>query len=143
MTTRVTDSALVQSALLNIRRNSAALLFTQSQLSSGHRILAPSDDPSGTSRVLDLERQAAAFDRFASNAADAASALDEASAQIQRVVDVASEVRDVMLQGLNATASATDRASIADHVDQLLQSLLAIANTSYGSRRLFAGTAGN
>ena len=51
-----------------------------------------------------------------------------------------SEARALVLQGMNGTLSGDDRASIADQLDQIADTLFEISNTRFGDRYLFAGT---
>jgi len=51
---RITHSILFNTTLANIQQYNARLLQTYEEASSGRRLHRPSDDPTGTRRVLDL-----------------------------------------------------------------------------------------
>ena len=51
---RITNTILFNTTLANIQQYNARLLQTSEEASSGRRLQRPSDDPTGTRRVLDL-----------------------------------------------------------------------------------------
>ena len=54
MSMRVTDTSASLRSLSNLQSTGSRLADLQSQMSSGHQITKPSDNPSGTVRALEL-----------------------------------------------------------------------------------------
>ena len=57
MTDRITHSMVTSSIINNLNSSLGALERTGEELSSGKTILEPSDNPYGTSQVIDLQSQ--------------------------------------------------------------------------------------
>jgi flagellar hook-associated protein 3 FlgL len=109
--------------------NQARLSKTQIQLATGKRILTPSDDPAGATKTLDVQRYLETNKQFLSNMGFARARLETQETALASVTDLFQRANELAIQGNNATASASDRQAIAAEVDQLLEQMLALANT--------------
>lgn len=107
----------------------AKLTHTQNQLSSGQRILTPSDDPTGAAKALDLDTAIEQTRQFQRNIDTTRERLSLEDTTLGSANNVLQRVRELAVQGLNATNSPADRKSIAAEVRQLKDSLLGLANT--------------
>jgi flagellar hook-associated protein 3 FlgL len=113
---------------------------TQLQIASGRRILTPADDPSGAKQILDLNQVISSSQQHQRNADAAESSLHLEESALQGVVNVLQRVRELAVQGNNATLSDQDRSSVALEVRQKLQELLGLANSQDSNGEyLFAG----
>jgi flagellar hook-associated protein 3 FlgL len=114
---------------------------TQRQISSGSRILTPSDDPIAASRTLELRESLSRIDQFERNSDIAKIQLQDEEITLQGVNDVLQRVRELSLQANNATQSDETRALIAVELKQHLNQLVQLANQQDGrGRYLFAGS---
>lgn len=140
-TMRVTVGSLAYSGLAAIQSTSSTLADLQARLSSGNQILQPSDNPSGTVRAMSLRSEMARNDQYATNADDALAWLSTADTTYSQTVSVLQQARTLVLQGLNTgTNDATANAAVAQQINGLRSSLIALANTSYNGRPIFGGT---
>jgi len=139
---RITQRSIGTSSLAGLQANLARLQATQSKLSSGKAISRPSDSPTGTMSALRLRTDIDRYDQLDRNAADGLARLGTTDNALTDGLANLREVRDAILQGANASMSATDREALAAQVDGLRQSLLAVANTKYLQQPIFAGTTG-
>jgi flagellar hook-associated protein 3 FlgL len=92
---------------------SNAIARTQTEISTGKRIQAPSDDPVAAARVSAIARSQANDTAFKSNlnlASALAARADTALSSVGTALDRATEL---MVQGANGTLSDGDRATIA------------------------------
>ena len=112
----------------------------QEQLSSGRRILKPSDDPTGTARSLLLSRRLANVDRYSNSIASGLGALNSAASAVQQGSSLLAEARTLLLQAMNGTLTSVERGAIATEFDLLREQLLEVANSRVGDRYLFSGT---
>jgi flagellar hook-associated protein 3 FlgL len=113
---------------------------TQRQISSGNRILAPSDDPIAASRTLELRESLSRIDQFERNIDIATIQLQDEEVALQSVNDVLQRVRELSLQANNATQSDETRGLIAVELRQHLNQLVQLANQQDGrGRYIFAG----
>jgi flagellar hook-associated protein 3 FlgL len=126
---RISTYLLHQRATASMLDNQSRLSKTQLQLATGKRILTPSDDPAGATKTLDLQRYLETNKQFLSNMGFARTRLETQETALASVTDLLARASELAVQGNNATASASDREAIAAEVDQLLEQMLALANT--------------
>ena len=137
---RVSTQGSYLSGLTAIQRLQAALDQTQRQISSGRRILKPSDDPIAASRSLEIRESLSRLTQFDRNAGIAMNRLAQEEAALTSVNDVLQRVRELALQANNATQSNESRGQIAVEMRQLLDNLVQLANQKDGNGRfMFAG----
>jgi flagellin-like hook-associated protein FlgL len=141
MSIRVSTSSAFTRILFGLRVNQALLGRTQEMAASGRRILAPSDDPTGTTRAIALRHRASLSDRYLNSIESGLPIVDMSAAALQDGGDLLAEARTLLLQGMNGTLSAEDREALASQVELLRTQLVEIGNTKLTDRYLFAGTA--
>jgi flagellar hook-associated protein 3 FlgL len=118
----------------------SALDHTQRQISSGRRILTPSDDPIAASRSLEIRESIGRLDQFDRNSSIATNRLSQEESALNSVNNVLQRVRELALQANNATQSNESRQLIGVEMRQQLEQLVQLANQKDGSGAfLFAG----
>ena len=140
---RITQRSVATSSLAGLQAALARLQETQTKLSSGKAIQRPSDSPTGTMVSLRLRADVDRYDQLDRNAADGLGRLGTTDNALTDGLSTLRDVRNLVVQGSNASLSASDREALAAQVDGLRQSLLAVANTKYLQQPVFAGTAGS
>lgn len=137
---RVSTLGSFQNGLGLMQRLQSALDQTQRQISSGRRILTPSDDPVASARAIGIRESIARLDQFDRNANIATNRLAQEEVALQSANDVLQRVRELALQANNGTQSNESREQIAVELDQLLDQLVQVANQRDGSGAfLFSG----
>lgn len=126
---RISTSMLHRLGIERILERQDALLRTQQQLSSGRRILTPSDDPSGSARLVDITDAIARTGQLQRNTTAAQVRLESEEGALRSVTDVLHRVRELVVQGNNDTYSDVDRTALVIELRQLQDQLLGIANT--------------
>ncbi len=123
-----------------MQRLQEALDFTQRQISTGRRILTPSDDPIGASRALEIRESISRLEQFDRNATIATNRLSQEESALSSVNNVLQRVRELSVQANNGTQTNETRRLIAVEMRQNLDSLAQIANQKDGNGSyLFAG----
>lgn len=137
---RISSSGTFASGLAAMQRLQAALDQTQRQISSGRRILTPSDDPIASARSLEIRESIGRLEQFDRNANIAGNRLAQEESALGSVNNVLQRVRELALQANNATQSNESRRLIAIEMRQQLDQLVQIANQKDGNgSQLFAG----
>ncbi len=137
---RVSTFATYTNGLSAMQRLQAALDQTQRQISSGRRILTPSDDPLAASRAIEIRESIGRLEQFDRNANVATNRLAQEESSLGSVNNVLQRVRELALQANNATQSNESRRLIATEMRQSLDQLLQIANQKDGhGGYLFSG----
>lgn len=143
MNTRPTQGQSFERVAEQLKYGFAKLITAQNQVASGKRIFKPSDDPSGTSLVLALKKRSGDINRWTAAADSGQPLVDEAASAINDGVEAVSAARALVMQGMNGTYNASDRASIAEQVSSMRDRLLTLANTQSNDVYIFGGSRSN
>ncbi|MGB5489853.1 MAG: hypothetical protein WBM76_03390, partial [Woeseiaceae bacterium] len=103
-----------------MQRIQAALDQTQRQISSGRRILTPSDDPLAAARAVEIRESIGRLEQFDRNANMANNRLFQEESSLGSVNNVLQRVRELALQANNATQNSESRQLIAIEMRQRL-----------------------
>src|SRR5262245_51604662 len=136
---RITNNRLFNTTLANIEKQNARLLQTSEEASSGLRLQRPSDDPTGTRRVLTIRNNLSSLEQFKSQQTLVNSLLDGTDTALQDTETLLLSAKGLALRGVNDTLGADQRASLASEVGGLLQQAIALGNSDVNGRYLFAG----
>ena len=137
---RISTAQIFRQGITAIQNDQQAIANTQQQLSTGKRILRPSDDPSGAVQSLRLRDRLASTDQYARNGGLATSRLQQEEAALKQMGDALQRARELTVQAANATQTNESRAAIAQELRQISASLLDTANArDANGEYLFAG----
>lgn len=140
---RISSGMIFNAGVGSMNRQTATLLHLQQQVSSGRRILTPSDDPIAAARALEVQQSSDVVAQFSQNQTAAISTLGLEEAQLTSFSDVLGRVRELAVQGGNTSLSTTARRGIATELRARFDELLGIANASDGAgQKMFAGFMG-
>ncbi|MBP6096093.1 MAG: flagellar hook-associated protein FlgL [Methyloversatilis sp.] len=126
---RISTNTVYEAGTAGLLRQSGDLFKTQQQLSTGRRVLAPSDDPVASARALEIDQSKSMNDQFGVNRRDAGSALGFAESQIATAGDVLATARERLIQAGNAALGDADRKAIATDLRAMFSELMGIANS--------------
>jgi flagellar hook-associated protein 3 FlgL len=126
---RVSTTQLFRNGISTMQQNQQALSHTQLQLSTGKRILKPSDDPSGSVQSLQFRSAIQKTDQYQRNGHMAEQRLQLSETVLKGVGEGLHRVRELALQGNNATQTDDTRKFIAGEIRQILDELMQLANT--------------
>jgi len=137
---RISTPQMQLSALNSIVSQQAALSKTQVQVATGKRIQTPADDPIASSALLDLSQSVSVTDQYQRAAEAAKTRLVLEDGTLSHVQDVLQRVHDLVIQTGSTLLSNSDRQQISEEAQQILDGLLAAANTTdTNGDYLFAG----
>jgi flagellar hook-associated protein 3 FlgL len=111
----------------------------QEQLSSGLRVLRPSDEPVSAVRAAALRSALAEVAQYQKNAEEADTLLKMTDSALAEIADLVRSARDCGLAGSTGTADEAMREALAKSVDQMLQAVVRAANGERAGRFIFAG----
>ncbi len=136
---KVTQNMVDRDLAYAIGRSTAELMKLTEQLSSGKRINRISDDPSGTVTVLNLRRRIQSMRTYLDNAKVATNRLSHATDLLGRLSDMLVRVKQLATQAATGTYNTADRQAMAMEVNEILDEMVAVANTSTAGGYLFSG----
>ena len=129
------------SQALNNSTNTANNLA--SQLSCGLRVNSLSDDPSAAAQSTKLGMEIARVDTYIQTASNQASMLQVTDSTLGEVVTQLTAAISLAIQGTNGTLNASNVQAVTQQLTGIRDQVLALANTSYQGRFLFAGSQGS
>lgn len=140
---RLSTSMIYQSGLNGILNSQSALLGLQQQVSSGRRVVTPSDDPLAAGQSITVSQNLAMTKAYASNRVVAERALGVEDNALQAVISNLTNVFERIVQAGDGTLSDPDRRMLASVIGNSRDALFALANTTDGNGQyLFSGYQG-
>lgn len=137
---RISTSFIQQQSVEAMLRQQTELAKTQQQVSTGERILSPSDDPVAAVRILGIERDLNLTGQYQSNADAAENKLSVTDGILTSAADILQRIRELAVQGLNDSNDPDARQGIAEEIRQLNETLVSLANsTDANGEFLFSG----
>jgi flagellar hook-associated protein 3 FlgL len=101
----------------------------QQELSTGKRILEPSDDPFGTYQSLSMTDVQNTLNQYNSNLTYANSVLTASSNSLTNINNIANQAYQLAVQGANSSVDQTALSGMATQVATLQQQLVSAANS--------------
>jgi flagellar hook-associated protein 3 FlgL len=132
------------SGVSNMQRVSGLAAETQTQISTGRKFLAPSDDPVAATRILQLNQELASRDQFQQNITGATNRLSLQESVLDGATNVLQRVRELSVQAGAGSLNASDRQSLATEVKGRTDEMLGLLNTrDANGEYLFSGYNGS
>jgi flagellar hook-associated protein 3 FlgL len=138
--TRVTQQMMASRSYTALQTGLSRLAKTQEQLSTGRVLNRPSDSPTDATSAMRIRSSIADQKQYARNAQDGIGWLGQIDTTLTSVSGQIRRTKELALQGANAAnAGPQAREALAVEVDQIRESLVAEANTTYLGRPVFGG----
>lgn len=136
---RITQKHLFRQQAESLTSAYGRLFEVQAQLSTGRRLLKPSDDPAAIRPALDVRAGRRRLEQVRKNADLATNEIGTAEGILRNATDIVTRAREIAVAGASGTLNQGDRDAMAIEVDGLLKQLLSLANSRGLSGHLFAG----
>lgn len=141
MSIRVNTNIASLNAQRNLANTNQLLNKTLERLSSGLRINRAADDAAGMAVSEKMRTQIRGFSQAIANAQDAANFIATAESGLDQTTQILQRIRELSIQSASDTLVNSDRKKIQVEVDQLLQELDKIAETTeFNTRALLDGS---
>ncbi|SOD19291.1 flagellar hook-associated protein FlgL [Nitrosomonas ureae] len=141
---RVSTQTIHETGTNLMLQNQGNLIKTQQQLSTGKRILTPSDDPIAAAQALNVTQAAALNKQFSVNRASASSSLGLEENVLKQVTSILQSVHNSAVYAGNSTLNDADKKILATELRGKFDSLVGLANTTdENGQFLFSGYQAN
>lgn len=140
---RVTNSMLVNTFLSDMNNNLENLRTIQGQLSSGKKISRPSDDPSGTVKVMQINEDLDMNKQYKTNIKDCSQWLQQTDTALGQAGDVIQRINELLTAGGDGGYGKGERQSLLAEINQVVDQFSDIINSSFCGVYLFGGIRGN
>ncbi len=141
---RISTSQLFDSGVRQVNNQAIDMLRIQQQISTGRRIVNPSDDPVAAARVMELTQASDVIAQFSRNRDNAQSTLQLQESNLSSVGDLVTRVRELAVQLGNGSLTRENRTQITHELRARYDELLGYANARDGNGKyVFSGYMGD
>ncbi|MBK6618235.1 MAG: flagellar hook-associated protein FlgL [Nitrosomonas sp.] len=140
---RVSTNTLFDQGTKSMLQQQNSLFKLQQQISTGKRIVTPSDDPIGAARAHELTQAASLNTQYAENRQRAGDSLKLVESTLGGVTNLIQNVQSLAVAAGNPVLSDSDRSNMATELRGRFEELLGLANaTDDEGNYLFSGFQG-
>ncbi|NLW90814.1 MAG: flagellar hook-associated protein FlgL [Syntrophomonadaceae bacterium] len=137
---RITDGMMVNNTRRHLNSNLLRLDEFERQIASGKTISRPSDNPAGTVKSLRLRTSLMEGEQYLANINEALSFMQTTDSSLNDVDQLIQAIREKTVLAATGSNSSQSFKAIAQEISELQDQLRIIANATYGSKYIFAGT---
>jgi flagellar hook-associated protein 3 FlgL len=137
---RVTNSMMSKSFLRDLNRNQSYMKTINNQLTSGKEISRPSDNPYKVARSMQLSSDIATSNQYNENIKDTTNWLDTTDTALQQLEKSMQRVRELMVSSGNAAYGSDEKKAIKDEINEKINEMSQILNTTFDGKYIFGGT---
>lgn len=136
---RVSQNMLYYNSINNMNKSLAEMMRLNEMGYSQKRINSPSDDPAGAAIAVALRSQGMRLEDYQDNIKAAKGWLTLGDSTLSQASTLIASIKAKAQQASNDTVTADQRLITADEVRQFLDEMLALSNTEYVGKSIFAG----
>ncbi len=138
---RITNQMINNTMNYNLQRHQSEMDRIQNSLATGKSVNMPRDNPIASTNQMLYRTRLTELDQFISNLNESKSRLDEVDTALQSTLRIFQRIRVLTVQGANGIYSSFElKEAAATEVNQLLDEIVAIANTKGATgRSIFGG----
>ena len=137
---RVTDRVLSNTLITNLNSTSERLYQAEIEVLTEKRVNYASDDPVDALTALNVQSKLSEIEQYQRNINRATSMLETTESAVNDISDIFTRLNTLTVQGASDNYDSTDKQSIAAEVNQLLEELVSLSNSTTESVYIFAGT---
>ncbi|MBX3617409.1 flagellar hook-associated protein FlgL [Nitrosomonas sp.] len=127
---RISTNTIYEAGTNMMLQQQEKLMKTQQQLSTGRRILTPSDDPISAAQVLNIAQSASLNEQYSVNRGSASSSLSLEENVLRQVTTALQDLHSTTVYAGNSSLTDNERKILATELRSNLESLVGLANTT-------------
>ena len=139
MSIRITDSYMASILVGDLNRSLGNMLEQQRMAGSMRRVNSFADDPRAVGTIQRYNALIANNDDYLSNVSRSRIIVDSTDTALQNISDVLAEARVIALRESSALATRTSRNTAVVEVDNLVNRLMDVLNTTVEGNYIFSG----
>lgn len=138
--TRITTLGTANTMLNHILNAESRYYDLSQQAASGLKVSKPSDDPSAAKSLINIKTQLNQLDGYLSNMSVSQNELNVLDDTMGNLTDLIDKATSLSTEAANGTYSEKNMDNIKVQIDQIIESVVDLANTQYNGTYIFAGT---
>lgn len=137
---RISTGQLYDRSIQAVLENQGDLSDIQQQLSSGKKILRPSDDPVGAAQVIRLTEEIDLIEQYKKNSNLLENSLEQEETVLSTINTAVNRARVLMIQSGNGVIGVQDRAAIGIEIGNIRDQVFDLMNSKNAAGEyIFAG----
>lgn len=136
---RVSQNMLFSRYVTNMNTSLTELLDLNIKSQTHKRIIRPSDDPTGMTRILDHRDVLRSIGQYNTNVATATGWLGASDETLQQASVLLSKAKELAEQAATGTLTADNREQISYQLRGLLDQMIGLSNRKFGGNSIYAG----
>lgn len=137
---RITQNSMNRTQLMGLNDSLGRLQRTQEMLTSGKRLVRPSDSPVDTVSAMRLRDQQRSLSALGENIKDGLARMQAADDALTRSQSMLTKMRTLVVAGANGVNGLQQREAYANEIEQIRHGMVQLANTKYAGQPVFGGT---
>ncbi|MDO7976118.1 flagellar hook-associated protein FlgL [Oceanotoga teriensis] len=138
---RVTEKYMSSTALADMQKVLQKYTKLNKQMTSGKKVLYPSDNAAIASRVSNLDSRIRQMERYKSSIELAKSYNNMYDQSVQELNNVFLRMKELSVRGSSDSLSQEDRGAIVQELKKMKDHVISIANTKVSGSYIFGGAA--
>lgn len=134
---------LSNTMLRNLNSSYNKLAKLQEQISTGSKLLRPSDNPVGVAKAMSYRTQLTQNEQYEENLDTATKWLDSTDTALGSMSSAMQRVQELVTQAANDTNQTVDRAQMLKEIEQVYEEIKDLGNTKIGDTYIFSGARTN
>ncbi|MBU3111760.1 flagellar hook-associated protein FlgL [Clostridium lacusfryxellense] len=139
---RVTNKMLSNNFLRDMNTNLNNLSALQNQMASAKQINKASDDPVKAAKIMQLNSDIGANEQYNTNIKNTTNWLDVTDSTLDKVGGVITRINELLVASGGAGYGADEKSAVKDEINQRVEELAGLLNTSFDGKYIFGGTSG-
>ena len=126
---RISTAQVFNRSTQSITDTSSSLFKIQQQLSTGKKVLQPSDDPLASAQILKLTKEVEKTDQYQDNIDISRRRVSLEETTLDAVNTATLRIKELAIQAKSGAVSDSDRKLIANEMQEIEKELLGLLNT--------------
>jgi flagellar hook-associated protein 3 FlgL len=127
---RISTNTFIEGSVGRLTDLQSKISKVQQQISSGKRLITPSDDPIAAAQVVEINNSIALNEQFAKNRLQLANNLNQTDVTLSNITDVLQNINEIIVIASNGLNSADDKLVMATTLQGQFDQLLSLANST-------------
>ena len=136
---RVTQQMLFSRYVTNMNRSLTDLMDLNLKAQTEKKVNKPSDDPTGTTRILGHRDTISSLEQFQENVDTAKGWLGASDETLRQTNEIIIRAKELATQAASGTLSDDNREQISYEVRSLFEQLVGLANTDFEDHNIYSG----
>lgn len=140
MVNRITSTYINSSLVRDMQTAYGNYAKLTQQLSSGKKINSMLDNPTQSIHIVESNRQLNRIDTWSANIDYLTNEIKETSDTIDYLIDKGQRAKDLATFAANETSGGNNLQTTLDEVNQIIDTIVSMANNKYNGNYIFSGT---